>query len=166
MKLLLTRYYDIQRTLDERIIKKFNLPQKLEVSIFRKRVIALIVEVSETMNDWRGFKFWSENQEPKPTLLEEYVDGLHFVLSLGIQIGEVEHMPLFPSEEVTKETTVEESFLVVTHMATLLLEDNYYASLLQAYMDFGYLLGFTWEDITEAYVVKNQTNHHRQDNGY
>jgi dimeric dUTPase (all-alpha-NTP-PPase superfamily) len=59
------------------------------------------VELGECANEWRGFKFWSVNQIPHtsavrvPTmmeedkeyynpLLEEYVDGLHFVLELGL----------------------------------------------------------------------------------
>lgn len=33
----------------------------------------------ECANDWRGFKYGSEDAKPKETLLEEYVDGLHFV---------------------------------------------------------------------------------------
>jgi dimeric dUTPase (all-alpha-NTP-PPase superfamily) len=59
------------------------------------------VELGECANEWRGFKFWSVNQLPHTSavrtpcmmeedkeyynpLLEEYVDGLHFVLELGL----------------------------------------------------------------------------------
>lgn len=91
-----------------------------------KKVLALLVELGETANEWRGFKFWSNRQatnelewinedcksckgtgvdvegvalgNPYPCiecegksivaysknpLLEEYVDCLHFILSIG-----------------------------------------------------------------------------------
>ena len=50
------------------------------------------MEIGELANEWRGFKFWSKDQEPRSKepltargkpyynpLLEEYADVLHFI---------------------------------------------------------------------------------------
>jgi dimeric dUTPase (all-alpha-NTP-PPase superfamily) len=109
----LTKLYETQKILRDRI--NYNEPDRLN-----KLILALLVELGECANEWRGFKFWSKNQEPRlevkchacdgtgyfytgydkeecmycgcsgsegKPLLEEYVDGLHFVLELGIELG-------------------------------------------------------------------------------
>ncbi|MDA6141611.1 dUTPase, partial [Escherichia coli] len=69
-----------------------------------KRLLAFIVELGECAQEHRGFKYWSKDQQPRTKavrvpammeedkeyynpLLEEYVDGLHFVLELGLAYG-------------------------------------------------------------------------------
>jgi dimeric dUTPase (all-alpha-NTP-PPase superfamily) len=92
----LEKLFQTQKVLRDRI--GYNEPDR-----FNKLILALLVELGECANEWRGFKFWSVNQIPHtsavrvPTmmeedkeyynpLLEEYVDGLHFVLELGLEL--------------------------------------------------------------------------------
>ena len=47
-----------------------------------KRILALLVEVGEMINETKTFKFWSKKPSAeKPIILDEYADGLHFLLS-------------------------------------------------------------------------------------
>ncbi|WP_050613312.1 dUTP diphosphatase [Bacillus testis] len=151
---------------------------------FDKLVLALMVELGECANEWRGFKFWSKDQEPRTSkyktylvqgmhgpqaewtnpLLEEYVDGLHFVLELGI---ETENTPKRVS--LMKERTTTDLFLTVMEKAIDFdMEPSLwnYCVLFERYIELGEMLGFTWEQIEAAYFEKNQINHQRQENGY
>ena len=50
-----------------------------------KRILALLVEIGEMINETKTFKFWSKKPSAeKPIILDEYADGLHFLLSLAI----------------------------------------------------------------------------------
>jgi len=156
---------------------------------FDKLILALLVEVGECANEWRGFKFWSSDQTPrtikeiKPIqfgivdgvrkvvdegeftnpLLEEFVDGFHFVLEIGIEINRE-----YPTvNRFRKEKTIESQFKKVFN-AVLCVETSrmFYLELLEDYLTLGEMLGFTWEEIEQAYLKKNEVNHQRQANGY
>ncbi|ASN69165.1 putative dUTPase [uncultured Caudovirales phage] len=152
---------------------------------FHKLILALLVEVGECANEWRGFKFWSKDQEPRTTigvvksrnnitgytergiknpLLEEYVDGLHFVLEIGLEI-ELDDFTYNPSHTY-KYKDVNGQFILVSWFVTQMFEDDYYDMLANSYIELGFMLGFTWEQIEQAYFEKNKVNHERQENGY
>lgn len=108
----LAKLLETQKQLMERIEE--NHQAQSGENRFYKRLLALLVEVGECANEWRGFKFWSNDQTPrnvctlcknkefvemsddfpvtcwecdgegKNPLLEEYVDGFHFVLEIVI----------------------------------------------------------------------------------
>ncbi|WP_236620399.1 dUTP diphosphatase, partial [Geobacillus thermodenitrificans] len=101
--------FEMQRQLDEYIEREH--PRQEGEDRLSKKILALMVELGELANEWRGFKFWSHDQVPrtrvlvnrttddigfknigpehiKNPLLEEYVDGLHFLLSIGLEIAE------------------------------------------------------------------------------
>lgn len=184
----------MQKVLDERIYKEHDLRNKYtKKSLIISRILALIVESAECANEHREFKFWSVDQEPRTEklcrecggsgdlfqvgdckacrgkgitnrLLEEYVDGLHFIISLGLEI-DYEDMEYFKWHK-QKSNTISEQFIVVTKWAAAMLEDDYYFEVFHAYIHLGTMLGFNWEQIEQAYVDKNKVNHQRQDNGY
>ena len=48
------------------------------------KILALLVEISELANETRCFKHWSKKgPSEESVLLEEYVDSLHFFLSIA-----------------------------------------------------------------------------------
>lgn len=156
-----------------------------------KLILALLVELGECANEWRGFKFWSVNQQPRTIairnpammeedkeyynpLLEEYVDGKHFVLELCIELGlEAEQVEKFIGDQKKIIGSMEYHFGFIYHMASELMDtgsiqDKAYKMLhiFSAYLGLGYRLGFTWEEIEKAYMDKNKINHERQESGY
>ncbi|MBW3114205.1 dUTP diphosphatase [Bacillus sp. MCCB 382] len=153
---------------------------------FEKLVLALLVEIGECANEWRGFKFWSKNQHPRhiaitddgrviknqkgtPPLLEEFVDGLCFILELGIEIGVDKFTP---SKLISFTHDITGGFRSIYRLASdldymmLLLNDGDYRVLFNNYLHLGESLGFSWEEIEKAYYEKNRINHERQANGY
>lgn len=81
----LKEMFEAQAKLDATIHENHNV--NYEVTHDR-RILALLVEIGEFANTTRCFKYWSnKGMEEKETVLDEYADGMHFFLSLGIDIG-------------------------------------------------------------------------------
>ncbi|MDQ4683029.1 dUTP diphosphatase, partial [Stenotrophomonas maltophilia group sp. RNC7] len=53
--------FEMQRKLDEHIVREKGLDGQ---DLLPKKILALQVELGELSNEWRGFKFWSNNQNP------------------------------------------------------------------------------------------------------
>ncbi|MGG3821119.1 dUTP diphosphatase [Geobacillus thermodenitrificans] len=190
----LQKLFEMQRQLDEHIEKEH--PRQEGEDRLAKKILALMVELGELANEWRGFKFWSHDQVPrtrvlvnrttddigfknigpehiKNPLLEEYVDCLHFLLSVGLEITEPDMINL-KRWNLTKADNITEQFLWlmsdVTELYNGLCNDGFskfeYELLLLRFIHLGEMLGFTWEQIEEAYMRKNAVNHERQEMGY
>lgn len=59
----LAKLFEMQRQLDEHIEKEH--PRKPREDRLVKKILALQVELGELANCWRGFKYWSHDQEPR-----------------------------------------------------------------------------------------------------
>ncbi|MDX5324023.1 MAG: dUTP diphosphatase [Exiguobacterium sp.] len=157
-----TTLFDQQRRLDERIKEE----HQLSGNQFDERLLALLVELGELANETRSFKFWStKGPSPQDVILEEYVDGIHFLLSLGLALGYERES--FPAGSSYLDAT--DAFLDVFRKVTnfgLSKTEAMYETLMAAYLELGYTLGFNEELIMFAYVSKNKQNHERQDQGY
>ena len=156
----------MQQKLDEYIQKKQSLEEE---DLFEQKVLALIVELSELANETRSFKFWSlKTEKNESAILEEYVDCLHFILSLGIEKGHY-----FNRDSSSKKPTVHrfkvdqfnqlfEQCIVFKQEPT---KENYF-TLFEHFLHLGTLLGYDEKDIHRAYFEKNKVNFSRQDEGY
>ncbi|WP_428908507.1 dUTP diphosphatase [Niallia sp. Krafla_26] len=162
---------EMQRVLDDRIIQEHGLEGK---DLEDNKILALLVEICELANETRCFKHWS-NKGPSEQniLLEEYVDSLHFFLSIAnYRQYDVDrlydaYMTNFGAEQAT--TSLVTAFKEI--MGKILkMEQNqdsyYYIDAFATYLNIGKMLGFTWEQIQQGYIEKNEINHKRQDNGY
>ncbi|WP_232729834.1 dUTP diphosphatase [Paenibacillus phocaensis] len=192
--------YEMQKQLDARIIKEKGLEGQ---DLLPNTVLALQVEIGELANEWRGFKHWSNDREPryekrtiafrdkedgtgdafehvKYPLLEEYVDCLHFFLSIARQLDLPADDLYIPDDTIEGETTV--LFTELLHNVGMIMgheflyewpEDfkkqqrNFFRGALAVFYSLGeQRLGFTFEQIADAYAAKNAVNHERQSNGY
>lgn len=165
----LTKLFEVQLQLDAEIEQKHPTEKMERVD---KKFLAMFTEFGECANEWRGFKFWSNDQEPRiKELLEEYVDPLHFILSLGLEFGfeTINFRNKLTEYEETIERTVTRQFNSVIYRAAQFESDHQqedYVELVLAYLALGEMLGFSCEQIETAYLEKNQVNHERQANGY
>jgi dimeric dUTPase (all-alpha-NTP-PPase superfamily) len=183
----LSKLFDMQRVLDERIVKEKGLKGK---DLLPMKILALQVELGELANEWRRFKFWSNDQEPKriafkaqkkdgkpsaairyDPLLEEYVDCLHFILSIGLECGYEDSIPAlkrnffnYCCEDIT--TQFNKTMNVVGNFGTFEKTEANYMRIVMMFSGLGKMLGFTSEQIETAYLEKNKVNHKRQENGY
>ncbi|MED3603767.1 dUTP diphosphatase [Bacillus subtilis] len=221
----LEKMFEMQKALDERIIKEKGLEGQ---DLLPNLILALQVELAECANEWRGFKHWSNDREPRakiehfcPTcegtgdenhdinlqyleeghaaepyskcqdcngsgkigesnpLLEEYVDCLHFILSIGNRLGYLKNNE---SVDELKRTTTKgtgvHAFMDVFNAIVYLNDEvicttidnelaHYnYENLFSLFNSLGETLGFMPEQIEAAYMEKNAVNHQRQQEGY
>jgi dimeric dUTPase (all-alpha-NTP-PPase superfamily) len=171
---------ETQKKLMDRI--GYNEPDR-----FEKTILALLVEVGECANEWRGFKYWSKNQKPntfefgtlhskspvRNPLLEEYVDGFHFVLQLGIIVDCKVNKAVDEILNATIEVQFNELYYRISYFRKFYSKHGYgcglydaYEEIFGMYLGLGEMLGFTWEQIEAAYMEKNKINHERQESGY
>lgn len=101
-------------------------------------------------------------------VLKELVDGLHFILSIGLEMSEIH--PLFipvvceDAKPMSWERqTIEGAFNNLIKMDWTADE---YERGLDYFLGFCQKLGYTWEQVAAAYLEKNQENHRRLQNGY
>ncbi|MEC1273279.1 dUTP diphosphatase [Bacillus subtilis] len=214
----LQKMFEMQKALDERIIKEKGLEGQ---DLLPNLILALQVELAECANEWRGFKHWSNDREPRikiehfcPTcegtgdenhdinlqyleeghaaepyskcqdcngsgkigesnpLLEEYVDCLHFILSIGNRIGYA-HENLGKWTDFTIVNQFNHLFGYASDLYKAIHEDWFEEKLFDTYDEFfagfiglGKMFGLTHEQIEAAYMEKNAVNHQRQQEGY
>ncbi|WP_202081364.1 dUTP diphosphatase [Caldalkalibacillus salinus] len=171
----LEQLFNIQWDLDQKIRDTHNLENQI---LTEQKILALQVELGELANETRCFKYWS-TKAPSATdvILEEYVDGLHFVLSLGLDFHYNEaHEGLSSlldedtssSSAGDKQAQTEAFARLFDHISAFSqdINEDHYAMLFQSYMDLAKALGFKFTQIEDAYLEKNKVNHERQAQGY
>ncbi|WP_274362724.1 dUTP diphosphatase [Paenibacillus thermotolerans] len=200
----LSKLFEMQKALDERIVSEKGMEGQ---DLLPKKILALQVELGELANEWRGFKFWSNKQEPlqrwsggcklcdyweamdserrslrpdgsecdcyqglrpKNAVLEEYVDCLHFILSIGLETGFDQMAASVHSVEVDIDEITECFLHISTWLVNLytLKKPKCYWRLVDVFMHLGHLLNLSLEEIEHAYMSKNAVNHDRQSSGY
>ncbi|OIK22160.1 dUTP diphosphatase [Bacillus amyloliquefaciens] len=216
----LQKMFEMQKVLDDRIIKEKGLEGQ---DLLPNLILALQVELAECANEWRGFKHWSNDREPRtkiehfcPTcdgtgdenhdinlqyleeghateaysecqdcngsgklgetnpLLEEYVDCLHFILSIGNKLGLNNEKTIssihlsYLSSTIGFNTVRLFSSLMSTAYRLQVMngKEEQFLHLFVSFFILGEQLGFTFEQIEAAYMEKNAVNHQRQQEGY
>ena len=155
--------FDMQKSLDTYIQTEKNISQ----DVFLEKGLALLVELAELANETRCFKFWSsKGPSEKEVILEEYVDSIHFLLSLGIELN-IHDLETWPSNHPEESLT-----LLFLHTQSsinhFLLEPTKerYQDVWSWYGAIATSLGFTHEEVLHAYIDKNEKNYERQRTGY
>ena len=155
--------FDMQKSLDTYIQTEKNISH----DVFLEKGLALLVELAELANETRCFKFWSsKGPSEKEVILEEYVDSIHFLLSLGIEMNfdDLESWPVdHPEESLTL------LFLHTQSSINQFLKEPTKANFEDIWSWYGAVasnLGFTHEQIINAYLDKNEKNYERQRSGY
>lgn len=230
----LEKMFKMQAELDNRIIREKGLEGQ---DLLPGLLLALQVELAECANEWRGFKFWSNKQQPRrkmhttagatpenathfrcesddcgeyltredfknlfdpdydecpickagsvtafrevDPLLEEYVDCLHFILSIGNLTKYSKNNDINDLKRNTLEASGVKAFLELFKEITFFNEERkvskntigltrimIYERIFWRFNELGIALGFTPEQIEAAYMEKNEINHNRQQEGY
>ncbi len=164
MNYQLKELYLMQEQLDKTI---HNQHHKTYESTFYERIMALLVELGELANETRCFKYWSlKKASSKEVILEEYSDGLHFILSLGIHLG-IDYNEVFTP--LQSRTVLTKAFLDlyadVIAFQQQTTKDNY-RSLVNHFLGLGLLMDIQFSDLFAAYVAKNKINYERQKTNY
>ena len=154
--------FEMQHALDQFIEET----QNVQKDVFEEKSLALLVELSELANETRCFKFWSKKgASEREVILEEFVDSIHFMLSLGNMRGFL--LAEWPNLQEKQELTP--LFIELTQVVLTFVKvqtEASYQALWNSYSILAYNLGFTVEDIVKAYKEKNEKNYERQRSGY
>ncbi|QEH62128.1 dUTP diphosphatase [Spiroplasma chinense] len=152
-----------QEQLDKYIIENKNFK---ELEVFDKKIVALYVEVCEFINEERSFKFWSNKKaSERNVLLEEYIDGIHFLISLGNNIKFDYESYKFEDDncEITQNYLNCLSAIAIFEKTR---DSKSFTNLANSFFSIASTLSFGEEEIIDAYNIKNKTNFERQDNNY
>jgi len=151
----------MQEELDERILKQHG--NVYDEKIAKQNEIALFVELGELMNELpMHFKHWKKNAvDNRENALVEYVDALHFQLSLFNYCGFDVEDGIHNYKTMLAGRTEDINACLIDIVDSCFTEWG-----LSFLFDLGYILGFTWEEIYDTYKAKNKINHERQNNNY
>jgi len=156
------RLMKMQSVLDRRIIVGRGLEGQ---DLIPMRVLALRVEIAELAQEASdAWKFW---KSPAPRdykkVLEELSDVLHFLLSIGAAIGvDPYEMPY----KIYRKKNLIEQLDDMFNVARICYVPLQWHWAMSVYLGLCDILGFTWEDIEDAYLTKNKVNLARQEQGY
>lgn len=176
----LKHLFELQAKLDERIYKEH--PPKEDEDRLAKKILALLGGLGELCNCWRGFKYWSNNQKPRTLaydecpcgtdygscdeygcsdglleynpFLEEYVDCLHFILSIGLELNFTD-IDVWKVKEATTTNQFIECFGTIYNMHFQKRVNGevprvMYEHLFAYFIGLGEMLGFNWHGLGMA----------------
>lgn len=158
----LNRLMELQKELDKQIIEGRGLQGR---NLLPMRVLALQVEIAELAQEVSdAWKYW---KTPRPRnrerVLEELVDVLHFLLSIGLDIGiDPNERPIY----AFKRMDLIDQFDAMFDMARICYIPEQWHWTLCVYLGLCDMLGFDWDKIEAAYIAKNDLNLTRQEQGY
>lgn len=162
-KIDLSSLFPLQKELDEEIASLHGVSYE---ATFDRRLLALLVELGEFANETRCFKYWSlKGPSEKSIILDEYADGMHFIISLGIPLGEKG----FAYTPIENELTLSQAIVKVYGLVSALYEHYdlaHYEEAFAAFLDILPKLGYNGDDAIAAYKSKMAVNHKRQETKY
>ncbi len=162
-KINLEKLFSAQAELDATIAKNHNISYQ---TTRHRRIMACYVEIGELANVTRCFKYWSnKGKEKDEIVLDEFADGLHFFLSLGVDINTSKK-----SYNITKhKSDLTDQFLEVYHRLDVFYkkqDDISYIKAFQSFLNLLPLLHYRWTSLEKAYYKKLGVNYHRQETNY
>lgn len=150
---------EMQRALDENIYTTHNVEYDEE-----KSYLALIDEIGELNHELKAkWCWWKKTVKPvdREKVLDELVDVWHFALSIFY------HHFYFDNGIYVKECNINvyenyKLFLIYKMLLNKYLNQH----ILELMIALTHKLGFTFDDVYEAYKKKNAINYERLKNGY
>lgn len=183
--------FDKQSRLDRFIMDKLDRDVPSD-ELALETTNAFLVELGEFLNEVRAFKNWSSKRMSREEAFEEYIDGFHFLLSLGntrfgdLDVSKLENMIeqmyadlltfcsdtmffyLKEKESRAGSITFMASSVKLFSECNVLLGDSVedFMNYFSQYMYLGFSIGMSINDVITEYDRKNKINYERQLNGY
>lgn len=158
---LIKEMLQMQKKLDEAIMKEYELTE-----ITREQLeMAILDEVGELTHELKGeWCWWKKTQAPvdEEKVLGELVDILHFVLSYTYNYSDVRFTHL--DWIVVKGINTCKKEGLACSLANII--NAQYTDKLFYLIAVSLYLGFTIEQVYEAYCEKNKINYQRLEEGY
>ena len=98
-------------------------------------------------------------------MLDEFADGLHFILSLGIDQGyEIDSIDVEDDNQSLTDTLLT-TYELTSKFYSSQTKSNYLLAF-QSYLRCLFKLGFSWLEAKDAYYLKLEENYKRQETNY
>ena len=152
-----------QLELDLDIQKRHNVTYE---ETLERRFLSLYVEIGELANATRCFKYWSNKpSEPREIVMEEFADGLHFLLSVGIALN-IKNKS-FEQKETDEDLSnlFVKMYGVIDELHDKKSEDAYQKTF-ETLLLIASKLNMNKDDIFASYLLKLGENYHRQETNY
>ena len=164
---LIKEMLQMQAKLDEAIMKEYELTEIDEENLR----MAILDEVGELTHELKGnWCWWKKTQAPvdEEKVLGELVDIWHFVLSYQNHFNKGEEMLCnYLDEKEMSNTLLERLRAKKVNLPFALSHLVYYkGSIITVLVAITEYLGFTTEQVYEAYCGKNKINYQRLKEGY
>lgn len=168
---------ELRKTSNEELIKLAELSymqQCLDLSIYKEKgiteypqnevMVALIVELGELMNEFpTKFKYWKDTAKDNYQKgLVEYVDCLHFALSLTNYIV-CEDLDFYTSKLYIDSINYSKKINRYLELSDILVKITDIDFCLSYLMMLGKKLGFSWDEIYKTYIEKNKINYMKKE---
>ena len=155
---------EMQRVLDENILRNKGIKQYPKENM----QVALFVELGELLNELPTlFKHWKSSAvDNREKALVEYVDCLHFALSLTNNEKESFDNDLALSPDIYDYNSHTVTLLAEMKISSLMKNIIQFEGNLSYLFGLGVKLGFEWDEIYKAYKDKNAINYERLRGGY
>lgn len=149
----LLKMLEMQNELDNYTLKRSNI---IDYPL-KQTKLALRVELGELAQEWKEFKYWKKSKGDinRHKLLEEYIDVLHFSLSL-FNKSERNVIDIIGLVELFKDNL---DIYSLYSLSFINLKLEYILAL-------GLKLGFTENEIEQGYYNKNKINWDRMRGNY
>ena len=164
---LIKEMLQMQAKLDESIMKEYRLTEINEENLR----MAILDEVGELTHELKGnWCWWKKTQAPvdNDKVLGELVDIFHFVLSYQNHFNKGEEMLCnYLNEKEMSDTLLERLRAKTINLPFALSHLVYYkGSIIAVLIAISEYLGFTVEQVYQAYCNKNKINYQRLKEGY
>ena len=164
---LIKEMLQMQAKLDEAIMKEYGLTEINEENLR----MAILDEVGELTHELKGnWCWWKKTQKPvdNEKVLEELVDVWHFVLSYQNHFNRGEKgLCGFSIEKESVDNYLKRLRTeVVTFSSSLICLVRFKLTIISLLIAITEYLGFTIEQVYEAYCGKNKINYQRLKEGY
>jgi dimeric dUTPase (all-alpha-NTP-PPase superfamily) len=162
--MIITELLEMQKELDIAIAQNLGMEDEFNsVEIVDQRVFALKVELGEFANEVGFFKYWKRshviNQE---ATLEEWADVLHFLLSVGNSRKYNFIQDIQP--DLWHKVPMGRLFIYI--MENEMDSSGKWKNAMEQIFCIGLKLGYSEEEMLNAYKEKREENFARQHRGY
>jgi dimeric dUTPase (all-alpha-NTP-PPase superfamily) len=160
----LSELFALQKDLDISIAQKLNMEDDFNsVELVDQRIFALKVELGELANCTGWFKYWKKSHVVnQAATIEEWSDVLHFLLSIGNSRKYTFIQDIQP--DLWHKVPMGRLFIYI--MGNEIDSSGKWKNAMEQLFCIGLKLGYSEEEMIQAYKEKREENFARQHRGY